>query len=102
MKPANQFIAGAALAIFVSSTGLAQSNNGGPAVIAPPDSFFEIVSQRDREVARRFYKKFLDVKGMPVVASREVADLALQRTYSIVNVTNSAPNASNSDDRTAI
>src|SRR5687768_11734317 len=55
-----------------------------PPVIAPPDSFFEIVSPRDREVARGFYKKYIDVKGMPVVAAEEVADLALQRTYDIV------------------
>jgi len=87
LKPASQFIAGVALAIFVSSAGFAQPNNAGmehPPVLAPPESFFEMVSQRDREAARTFYKKFIDVKGMPVVASGEVADLALQRTYSIV------------------
>lgn len=55
-----------------------------PSVIATPDSFFEMVSPRDREVARGFYKKYIDVKGMPVVAADEVADLALQRTYDIV------------------
>jgi alpha-glucosidase len=71
---------------------LASSLRGGaqsvaewlPAVTAPPESFFELVSQRDRDVARQFYKKFIDVKGMPVVASGEVADAALQRTYWIV------------------
>ena len=55
-----------------------------PPVTPPPDSFFEIVSQRDRDVARGFYKKYIDVKGMPVVAADMVADLALQRTYEIV------------------
>ncbi|MBI4662748.1 MAG: hypothetical protein HY735_28370 [Verrucomicrobia bacterium] len=55
-----------------------------PPVTAPPDSFFELVSERDREVARQFYKKYIDVNGMPVVASGEVADLALQRTHDIV------------------
>jgi hypothetical protein len=55
-----------------------------PPVTAPPESFFEIVSPRDRDAARAFYKKYIDVKGMPVVASGEVADLALQRTYEIV------------------
>src|SRR5207248_6172185 len=30
------------------------------------------------------YKKYIDVKGMPVVAAAEVADEALQRTYDIV------------------
>jgi hypothetical protein len=55
-----------------------------PAVTAPPESFFTKVWERDREAARAFYKKYLDVQGMPVVASAEVADLALQRTYEIV------------------
>jgi hypothetical protein len=55
-----------------------------PAVSAPPESFFQMVSERDRDAARQFYKKYIDVKGMPAVASSEVADLALQRTYSIV------------------
>jgi len=55
-----------------------------PTVIATPDSFFDLVSERDRDVARRFYKKCIDVKGMPVVASGEVSDLALQRAHSIV------------------
>jgi hypothetical protein len=55
-----------------------------PPVTAPPDSFFEWVDQRDRDVARAFYKKYMDVKGMPVVASAEVADQALHRAYSMV------------------
>ena len=55
-----------------------------PAVTAPPESFFEKVRERDRQPAREFYKKYIDVKGMPVVAAVEVADLALQRTYEIV------------------
>jgi hypothetical protein len=55
-----------------------------PAVTAPPESFFAKVRERDREAARKFYAKYIDVKGMPVVAAAEVADEALQRTYSIV------------------
>jgi hypothetical protein len=55
-----------------------------PAVTAPPDSVFELVRERDRDVARQFYKKYIDVKGLPVMASGEVVDLALQRTYEIV------------------
>jgi hypothetical protein len=55
-----------------------------PSVSTPPEPFFEMVGQRDRDVARKFYKKFIDVKGMPVVASGEVADAALQRTHDIV------------------
>jgi hypothetical protein len=57
---------------------------GGPAVTAPPGSFFEKVRERDREAARAFYKKYIDVKGLPVVAAGEVADEALQRAHSIV------------------
>lgn len=55
-----------------------------PSVTAPPESFFQIVAPRDREAARKFYGKYIDVKGMPVVAHADVADLALQRTYEIV------------------
>jgi len=55
-----------------------------PAVTAPPESFFKIVSDRDRDAARKFYGKYIDVNGMPVVAHTDVADLALQRTYEIV------------------
>jgi hypothetical protein len=55
-----------------------------PPVMAPPDSFFEKVREGDREAARQFYTKYMDVKGMPAVASAEVADLALRRTYEIV------------------
>jgi hypothetical protein len=55
-----------------------------PPVTRVPASFFELLRDQDREVARRFYGKHIDVKGMPVVASSVVADEALQRTYTIV------------------
>jgi hypothetical protein len=55
-----------------------------PRITAPPDSFFNLVRERDREAARKFYKKCIDVQGMPAVASAEVADAALQRTHYIV------------------
>jgi alpha-glucosidase len=55
-----------------------------PPVTAPPESFFQLVRERDREAARQFYKKCIDVKGMPVTASAEIADAALQRTYHVV------------------
>jgi len=84
-----------------------------PRVSPPPDSFFNMISNRlanprrgrgarDRgeqtetappnaeQIAkeltlyRNFYKKHIDVKGMPVAAHGDVADLALQRTYDIV------------------
>jgi alpha-glucosidase len=56
-----------------------------PAVTAPPDAFFAKVRDRDREAARRFYKKYLEVNGLPVAASAEVADEALERTRSLVS-----------------
>jgi hypothetical protein len=40
--------------------------------------------ERDRDVARQFYKKYLDIKGLPVAAAEVVDDRALQRTYDIV------------------
>ncbi len=55
-----------------------------PEVTAPPDSFFEKIRENHREAAREFYRKYVDVKGMPVVAAAEVAGLALQRTHEIV------------------
>ncbi len=55
-----------------------------PSVIPPPESFFQKIRESDREPARKFYRKFIDVKGMPVTASAEVDDKALQRTYDIV------------------
>jgi alpha-glucosidase len=61
----------------------AQSKEPLP-VIAPPESFFGLVRERDREVARAFYKKYLDVDGMPVVAGGDLDDVALRRTHEIV------------------
>ena len=55
-----------------------------PAVTAPPESVFARFRESDREPARRFYGKFLEVKGIPVLASAEVADAALVRTGEIV------------------
>jgi hypothetical protein len=86
---------------------------GAPPVTAPPESFFKIIEQRldrprrqgrrgaaadqneapaaraeriaaEMKIYRDFYKKHIDVKGMPVVAAAVVDDLALQRTYDIV------------------
>jgi alpha-glucosidase len=55
-----------------------------PRVTPPPESFFQLVNEQDREVARKFYAKYIDVRGMPVVAAAVVDDAALQRTYTIV------------------
>jgi alpha-glucosidase len=55
-----------------------------PAVTAPPESVFEKFRERDREAARQFYKKHIDVRGLPVLAGAEAADEALRRTWEIV------------------
>ncbi len=91
-----------------------------PRVTPPPESFFQMVSNRiasgerrrgrsrreanagvaepapgtngaaaqrlQEELAlyRQFYRKYIEVQGMPVAAHAEVADLALQRTWQIV------------------
>ncbi len=72
------------LASAVIAHGWPARAEAAPAVIAPPESFFEMVPEKDRDVARQFYKKYVDVKGMPAVASGEVADEALLRTHEIV------------------
>src|SRR5713101_1908117 len=72
------------LALCGSTSMRAAGKTQPPSVRTPPASFFQLVRERDRDTARRFYKKYIDVKGMPVVASAEVADQALQRTYDIV------------------
>jgi hypothetical protein len=70
--------------VLMAWAGFAQAADPLPRVIPPPDAFFEIVSERDRDVARGFYKKYIDVNGMPVVAAEVVDDRALQRTHEIV------------------
>jgi alpha-glucosidase len=74
MKP---FVALAAMLVTVA-TAVAQP------VTEPPEAFFQIVPERDRDAARAFYRKYIDVKGLPVVAAQVVDDRALQRTYEIV------------------
>jgi dipeptidyl aminopeptidase/acylaminoacyl peptidase len=65
-------------------TGSRRLQEALPQVTVPPEAFFEKIREKDRDAARKFYKKYIDLKGMPVVASAEVADEALQRTYDIV------------------
>ena len=55
-----------------------------PKVSAPPEAAFEKYRKDDKDAARKFYKKYLDVKGVAVLASGEVADEALVRTHHIV------------------
>jgi hypothetical protein len=55
-----------------------------PAVTTPPESLFAKFKEGDREQAIRFYKKYVSIAGMPVLASADVDDAALLRTYDIV------------------
>jgi alpha-glucosidase len=55
-----------------------------PKVSAVPDEVFDRYKKDDRDVARRFYKKYLDAKGVAVLAHGDVADEALLRTHHIV------------------
>jgi hypothetical protein len=55
-----------------------------PPVAPVPDAIFERFRETDRDAARQFYKKYIDVKGLAVLASADVADEALQRTHWIV------------------
>jgi hypothetical protein len=70
-------------------TDASENTSGGieqkaPKVKAPPEAFFERFKERDREAARVFYKKHLDVAGLSIAAGAEVANEALERTYHIV------------------
>jgi hypothetical protein len=76
------FIAAAAAALIACAGAQGEER---PPVGPPPESFFDLVNQQDRDAARPFYEKYVDVKGIPAVSSAEVADLALQRTYEIVS-----------------
>jgi hypothetical protein len=77
------------LAVFLSMMGavslFAEDKSASPKVTTPPESFFEKFRERDREAARKFYKKYLDVNGLSVAAAAEVADEALQRTHYLVS-----------------
>ena len=61
-----------------------QASAEPPAVTEPPDSFFAKFRDDNRDSARKFYKKYLDIKGISVAASAAVADEALVRTHFIV------------------
>lgn len=60
------------------------ANGEIPLVTTPPESFFRLFRSKDQNVARQFYKKYLEIDGLPLAASGEVADEALQRDYDIV------------------
>ncbi len=90
-----EFLCVAALLIATITTPCtgSQSSAERPAVTAPPESFFELVGRGrgrgedddgTRALARAFYAKHLDIRGLPVAASKEVDDRALERTHEIV------------------
>lgn len=54
-------------------------------VSEPPEEFFHLVREKYRTQAKSFYKKHVAVDKLPVVASSDVADEALQRTHLIVS-----------------
>jgi alpha-glucosidase len=86
MRFANRliFCIAATVGTFIGQSLLFASDE--PKVISPPpESFFEMVRGRDRDAAREFYKKYVDVNGIPVVAAGEVDDRALVRTHEIVS-----------------
>ncbi len=73
-----------ALALSTFGSRAAGAQPAAPPVTVPPDVFFEKFRDQDRDVARKFYKKYLDIKGLSIAASAEVADEALVRTRDIV------------------
>jgi hypothetical protein len=72
------------LAMRIIAGGGCAAESPQATVTAPPPEFFQIVDERDRPAARKFYQKYLNVDGLPVVAAAEVADEALIRTQQIV------------------
>jgi hypothetical protein len=77
-------VASFALLVLPGQTAQATTNNICPPVTAPHDSFFLKIRERDREAARQFYKKYLEVDGIPVASGSVVADQALQLTFDLV------------------
>jgi hypothetical protein len=82
--PLTTLAAGAASLMLVATAEAQTATQAIPRVTPVPESFFRLLREQDRDVGRNFYKKYIDVKGMPVVASAVVSDTALQRTYTIV------------------
>ncbi len=68
---------------LLASAAFAQPKDA-PKVAAVPEAVFEKYRANDRDAARKFYKKYLDCKGVAVLASGEVADEALLRTHYLV------------------
>jgi hypothetical protein len=84
MKSATQIVLILAWVVLIAVGRLDGRSGDSTPVTAPPDTFFAILRERDRDAARKFYNKYIEVDGMPVVAAAEVADEALLRTREIV------------------
>ena len=86
---ANMFLVAPVVGIAAQQEHAGYSNQAAwpqaPNVTQPPEEFFKLVRERDRNVAREFYQKYLDIHGIPVVAGEVVADEALLRTHDIVS-----------------
>ena len=88
MNAITQLVVAARIALVAFGSAAcahAAARGDAPPVLAPPDSFFDKVREKDRAAARAFYKKFIDVKGLPVVAAGEVADDQNKRGRAIVH-----------------
>lgn len=82
-KPVNDVNATTADAEMNEERG---SSSKMPAILSPPPAtFFSLVPDRFQDKAKAFYGKYLDINGLPVVASEKVDDQALYRTYDIVS-----------------
>ncbi|QEL15351.1 hypothetical protein [Limnoglobus roseus] len=71
-----------ALTLFAAVSAVAQEKP--LAVTAPPEAFFAKFNERDREAAKKFYAKHLDMQGLSIAAAAVVDDDALRRTHEIV------------------
>lgn len=80
----NAAIISVILLCSLSAFSQATLTNVSPPITAPPEAFFNKVRASDRDVARQFYTKYLDISGLPVAAASVVADQALQRTWDLV------------------
>ena len=56
-----------------------------PRVTAPPEALLARVEAKHRAAVRAFYRKSVDIQGLPVLASGNVSDEALLRTHELVS-----------------
>ena len=78
-------LAGCATPKKVTPPDTTAATTATTAVTPPPPSFFQSFGESEREAARQFYKKHLDLGGVSIAASGDVSDAALERTFYIVS-----------------